>query len=385
MKIDVADSPRLEVGIAEFDRVLGGGFVPGSAVLVGGEPGIGKSTLLLQVTAALAQSGATALVATAEESAEQVALRARRLGTTDPNLYTVAERDVDAIIASAAMLRPDVLVVDSVQTVSAADVAGAPGGVAQVREAAARLIQAAKDERMSVVLVGHVTKDGNIAGPKLLEHAVDVVLYLEGESDIGLRLLRCFKNRFGSAHQVGVFEMGEEGMTQVTEPSRAFVGDWRGRVPGTIIFPAMEGKRPLLLEVQALVGSDASHQPRRSARGVDQSRVHQLLAVLDRHAGLPYRTSDVYVSVVGGVKVREPAIDLPVALALASSLLEQPLGAVAAWGEVGLTGEVRPVAHARRRSEEAARLGIDTVFAAGDGRRDRIGTLLAAAGLLPAA
>ena len=210
LKVDVADSARLEVGIDEFDRVLGGGFMPGSAVLLGGEPGIGKSTLLLQVTAALAQTGATTLVAAAEESTEQVALRARRLGAMDPNLYIFAERDVDAIIASASTLRPAVLVVDSVQTVSVADIGGTPGGQAQVRESAARLIAAAKDGRFALVLIGHVTKDGNIAGPKLLEHAVDVVLYLEGETELGLRLLRCLKNRFGAANQVGVFEMGSK-------------------------------------------------------------------------------------------------------------------------------------------------------------------------------
>ncbi len=381
-RVEVDDVARLRTGIGELDRVLGDGLVPGSAILLGGEPGVGKSTLLLQAAAALAAAGGGGtLVATAEESAEQVALRARRLGITDPGVHVLAERDVDAIIRSAEEVGPALVVVDSIQTVATAEVAGVPGGVAQVRESAARLVHAAKDQGCAVVLVGHVTKDGSIAGPKLLEHAVDVVLSLEGESELGLRVVRGLKNRFGPAHQVGLFEMGDGGLVEIADPSRALIGDWRGRVAGSVLFPAVEGKRPLLIELQALVSRSATPQPRRSVRGVDPAKVHQLLAVMERHAGLSFTQADVYVSAVGGVRVREPAADLPIALALASSLLDRPLGAVAAWGEVGLTGEVRPVAHASRRADEAVRLGIsDLVFSPDAGDR-RIGDVIARCGL----
>lgn len=377
------EPPRRPTGLAEVDRVLGGGLVAGAAVLVGGEPGVGKSTLLLQVAAALAADGARVLLASAEESAGQVALRAARLGSCPADVLIASERDVDAVIAAAAELRPDLLVVDSVQTVAAAEVGGAPGGVAQVREAAARLVHFAKESGVPVVLIGHVTKDGAIAGPRLLEHMVDVVLYLEGDVERGLRVLRSLKNRFGATHQVGLFEMGDRGLVEVPDPSGWLVAGWRGGVPGSVVFPAVDGRRPLLVEVQALVSEPGNPQPRRSVRGLEAARVHQVLAVLERHAHFPFDTRDVYVSVVGGLQVRDPGADLPVAIALASSALGEPLPAIAAWGEVGLTGEVRAVAYGDRRAAEVARLGVELAVGPTGNGQDRIDLALARAGLRP--
>jgi DNA repair protein RadA/Sms len=331
----------------------------------------------------LAADGERALIATAEESAGQVGLRARRLGVVGDGVLLAAERDVDAIIEAARAVRPDLLVVDSVQAVAVAEVGGAPGGVAQVRESAARLIHFAKESGTPVVLVGHITKDGGIAGPKLLEHAVDVVLYLEGDVERGLRMLRCLKNRFGATHQVGLFEMRDTGLVEVRDPSEWLLARWRGGVPGSVVFPAVDGRRPLLVEVQALVADATTPQPRRSVQGLEAARVHQLLAVLERHAGLRFTGRDVYVGVVGGIRLREPGADLPVALAVASSVLDRPTGPLAAWGEVGLTGEVRSVAHHDRRAEEVGRLGIEKVIAPAGGGGDRIERALARAGLLP--
>ncbi|MBN2112732.1 MAG: DNA repair protein RadA [Acidimicrobiia bacterium] len=375
---------RLLTGIEEIDRVLGGGLVPGATVLLGGEPGVGKSTLLLQVAGVLAAAGSTVLMASAEESAAQVALRAGRLGLAYPGVLLAAERDVDAIIAAADRARPDLLVVDSVQTVAAAEVGGTPGGVAQVREAAARLVHFSKESGVPVVLVGHVTKDGSIAGPRLLEHAVDVVLYLEGDVERGLRVLRSLKNRFGATHQVGLFEMGDAGMRPVPDPSGWLVAGWKGDVPGSVVFPSVDGRRPLLVEVQALVSPHAVATPRRSVRGLEAARVHQVLAVLDRHARFRLGDRDVYVSVVGGLQVRDPGADLPVAIALVSSYLDRPLGPIAAWGEVGLTGEVRAVAYGDRRAGEAARLGVGVVVGPTGNGEDRIERALVRAGLPPA-
>jgi DNA repair protein RadA/Sms len=379
-----SEAGRRPVGIPELDRVLGGGLVAGAVVLVGGEPGVGKSTLLLQAAGTLAGSGESTLLATAEESAEQVGIRSRRLGVDDPGVLLTSERDVDAIVEAARVRHPAMLVVDSIQTIGAAEVGGTPGGVAQVRESAARLIHFAKESGVPVVLVGHITKDGGIAGPKLLEHAVDVVLYLEGDVERGLRMLRCLKNRFGATHQVGLFEMQDRGLVEVRDPSGWMLARWRGDVAGSVVFPAVDGRRPLLVEVQALVAGSATPQPRRSVQGLEASRVHQLLAVLERHAGLGFGGKDVYVNVVGGVRIREPGADLAVALALVSSLLDRPTGPLAAWGEVGLTGEVRSVAHHDRRAAEVARMGIATAVGPSGNGGDRIETALAAAGLLPA-
>ncbi|MGH8937619.1 MAG: DNA repair protein RadA [Acidimicrobiia bacterium] len=378
-EVDTLPAARREVGMGEVDRVLGGGLVPGSSILLAGEPGVGKSTLLLQTAAALASRDGAALVASAEESVHQVALRARRLGIEGGGLSLLAEADVDAILAAAGVLRPDLMVVDSVQAVTAREVGSSPGGMAQVRECAGRVVRFAKEQAVSVVLVGHVTKDGGIAGPKLLEHMVDVVLYLEGELEAGLRVLRSLKNRFGPTHGVGLFEMQEDGLAEVPDPSSALLGQWRGAVPGTVAFPSVDGRRPVLVEVQALVTPSQAPQPRRSVKGLEPARVHQLLAVLERHGGLSFARHEVYVSVVGGVRVREPAADLPVALALASSFLDRPLGGAVAWGEVGLTGEVRGVPHEARRRAEAERLGIGLVIAPGGVAR--IGEALAGLGL----
>ncbi len=376
------DRGRAQTGISELDRVLGGGLVAGSVCLVGGEPGVGKSTLLLQAAGALAAMGKKTLMVSAEESAQQVAMRAERLAVAGPGITLVADEDVDRILAAAAADLPNLMVVDSIQTVSVSEISGGPGGVAQVRESAARLIRFAKEQGVATVLVGHVTKDGTIAGPKLVEHMVDVVLYLEGDPDRGLRALRCLKNRYGATHVVGMFEMTADGMRVVEDPSKAFLSDWESTVAGTIAFPAVEGRRSVLVEIQALTNDTKYTQPRRSVRGVESARVHQILAVLSRHGAVDALAKDVYVNVVGGWKVSEPGCDLPIALAIASSVLDVPLGAVAAWGEIGLAGEVRQVAYESRRREEAERIGLDTVIAPSGHRGLRLDAALLLAGLL---
>jgi DNA repair protein RadA/Sms len=342
-------------------------MVSGSAILVGGEPGVGKSTLLLQVAAALAREDKPALVSSAEESPTQVAMRGRRIGVHAANVLLTSSSEVENIIATAEATDPALVVVDSIQAVTSVETEGAAGGVAQVRESGARLVGYAKRSGVPVVLVGHVTKEGSIAGPRVLEHMVDVALYLEGDPQRGLRLLRGLKNRFGAVNEVGFFEMTEEGLVGLSDPARALVDHWEPDVAGTVLFPSVEGKRPIVVEVQALVTTGTSPNPRRSAKGIGPARLHQLLAVLDRHAGLSLHDRDVYVSVVGGIQLREPGADLPLALALASSVLDLPVSGVAAWGEVGLAGELRAVARNRERHREADRLGISTkVGAAAD-------------------
>lgn len=375
-----SDVVRTTTGLGEVDRILGGGLVDGSVVLLGGEPGVGKSTLLLQMAGSLASGGHRVLIASAEESAQQVGLRAQRLGV-DSDVLLLAEDDVDSVIAAAREANPTVLVMDSVQTVGAAEIASAPGSVTQVRETSSRLIRFAKTSGTSVVLVGHVTKDGGLAGPKTLEHMVDVVLSLEGDPDRGFRALRSFKNRFGATHVVALFEMLTEGMVEVADPSEAFLAEWQSNVPGTVVFPAVEGRRSVMVEIQALVTKTTTPQPRRSVRGVDSPRVHQLLAVLDRHAGLYLGDHEVYVNVVGGWKVTEPGADLAIALAIASSAVDVPLGSTAAWGEVGLAGEVRPVPYDTRRREEAERLGVKTLIASESGLRVSSALILAGLGV----
>jgi DNA repair protein RadA/Sms len=369
--ISVGDKPRTPTGIAEIDRVLGGGLVSGSVVLVGGEPGVGKSTLLLQMAARVAQHGGV-LLASAEESASQVALRAERLGVDVPGLRIVSDGRVEAILGACADELPDLLIVDSIQTVTVDEADGSAGGVVQVRESAARFIEYAKRSGTAVALVGHVTKDGSIAGPKMLEHMVDVVMYLEGESDAGLRLLRSLKNRYGSINQVGVFTMGDTGMAEVPDPSGVLVEAHRSGASGTVLFPMVEGRRSMLCEVQALVVPTVLPQPRRSVKGLDSARVHQLLAVLERHARFAMGKSDVHVNVVGGVRLRDPAVDLAVALAIASSVLDKPLPLAAAWGEIGLTGEIRAASHGDRRLEEASRFEPELIIRPG---RDGIRTI----------
>lgn len=353
---------RSPVGIGELDRVLGGGLVAGSVVLIGGEPGIGKSTLLLQVAAGIAE-GAGVLYATGEESPGQVRLRAARLGLASGRVgdavRVIAETGVERISDLARELGPGLLVVDSVQTVGSEELDGPPGSVGQVREVALRLMELAKGHGIPVVLVGHVTKDGTLAGPKTLEHLVDVVLSIEGDRSGALRLLRAAKNRFGSTEEVGVFEMGERGLAEVPDPARAFLGEHDGPAPGSVPAPVLEGTRPLMVEVQALVAPTGAPSPRRTASGVDPNRLALLVAVLGRRAGIGLAGHDVYANLAGGLSVAEPGLDLPLALALASSLRDRPLASgTVAIGEVGLLGELRAVGGLERRLREAARLGF---------------------------
>ncbi len=357
--VDTTASATMATGIDEVDRVLGGGLVPGSVTLVGGEPGIGKSTLLLQVVDALAARGARALYISAEESKQQVRLRADRLGTLRPHVYLAAENAIPHIVAHIDTVAPDVVVVDSIQTVFEPQITSAPGSVTQVRESAARLVHEAKARGIAVILVGHVTKDGNLAGPRVLEHVVDTVLSFEGDRHHGLRLLRAVKHRFGSTDELGLFEMSEAGLVAVPDPSALFLADRRRGVPGSAIVATIEGHRPLLVELQALVNPTSIPTPRRSAQGVDGGRLSLLTAVLDRRVGVSVTGHDVYALAVGGVRVVEPAADLAICLAISSSLTDVALPpTLVACGEVGLGGEIRQVGHLERRLNEAARLGF---------------------------
>jgi DNA repair protein RadA/Sms len=360
------ERPRIPAGIGELDRVLGGGLVPGSVVLLGGEPGIGKSTLLLQAAAGVAAlvGPERILYATGEESTAQVRLRAERLGLltgVGGAIHVLAESSIDRIaeVATSRAPAPALLVIDSVQTATVDDLDGPAGSVGQVRGAALRLMELAKPAGIAVVLVGHVTKDGSIAGPKTLEHLVDAVLTLEGERYATIRLLRASKNRFGSTEEVGVFEMGEAGMAEVADPARAFLAEHDGPAPGSVVAPTLEGSRPLLVEVQGLVAPGPGGTPRRTASGVDTNRVALLVAVLGRRAGIGLASHDIYVNLAGGLAVDEPGLDLPLALALASSLRDRPIASgTVAIGEVGLLGELRSVVGLERRLREAARLGF---------------------------
>jgi DNA repair protein RadA/Sms len=360
--------PRLSTGIAELDRVLGGGLVPGSLVLLGGAPGIGKSTITGGALGNLAAAGRSVLYVSGEESAAQVKLRAERLGQAALSVPIVAETDLEAVAATIEAERPDVCVVDSVQALYAAGLTGTPGSVGQVREVAGRLMRVAKERDVAIILVGHVTKEGALAGPRVLEHLVDCVLQFEGERERTYRTLRALKNRFGSTNEVGVFEMRETGLVEVEDASSRFVAE-ATRGPGSVVLCAMEGSRPLLVEVQALVAPTELVPPRRIANGVDRNRLALVLAVLARHAGLRLGSSDVFVSVAGGVRVEEPGADLAVALAVASAAKGVALGGgeapLAAFGEVGLTGELRHVAHPERRVAEAAKFGLEPVLAPG--------------------
>ncbi len=369
--VALGEAQRLSSGLEEFDRVLGGGIVPGSLVLVGGDPGIGKSTLLLQVAANVAAAGMPVLYVSGEESARQVRLRAQRLGALAPELYVLAETSLDAVLAHASALRPALMIVDSIQTAFLEGVPASPGNVSQLRECTLRLMNVAKGWHVPIFLVGHVTKDGNIAGPRALEHIVDCVLYLEGERFYAYRLLRAAKNRFGSTNEVGVFEMGQAGLRQVTNPSAAFLSERVESASGSAITVPLEGTRALVVEVQALTAPAGIGLPRRTAVGVDLNRLHLLIAVLSKRVGLPLGTQDIYVNVVAGLKMAEPAVDLGVALAIASSLSDVALDrTLVAIGEVGLLGELRPVGQLERRLTEAARLGFERCLVpAGDLRR----------------
>ncbi len=375
--------PRQPTSIGELDRVLGGGLVPGSLVLVGGEPGIGKSTLLLQAAAGLTSAGgpaASVLYATGEESGGQVRLRAARLGLLGSpaaaRVHIVAESEVGRIAEHARALHPTLLVADSIQTLVTDELDGPAGSVGQVRESALRLMELAKGEGITVLLVGHVTKDGSLAGPKLLEHLVDAVLGLEGERTGPLRLLRATKNRYGSTDELGVFAMAEAGLVEVTDPGRAFLVEHETPAPGSIVAATLEGSRPLLVEVQALVAPSGFGTPRRTASGIDPNRLALLLAVLARRAGIGLASHDVYANLAGGLTVSEPGLDLPLALALASSLRDRPIRpGTAAIGEVGLLGELRAVGGLDRRLREVARLGFDRAIVARQSRSSAIPAL----------
>ncbi|MDB5074227.1 MAG: repair protein RadA [Chloroflexi bacterium] len=349
---------RMRVPITELDRVLGGGIVPGSLILIGGDPGIGKSTLLLQLCTQLA-ADKRVLYVTGEESAEQVKLRADRLGVVPDDLYLLAEVDIDTILGTMHELQPSLVVVDSIQTMQVGDIESAAGSVSQVRESTVRLMHAAKSSQIPVVIVGHVTKEGAIAGPRVLEHIVDTVLYLEGERFHAYRLLRSVKNRFGSTNEVGVFEMRDDGMVEVNNPSEVFLAERGEQSPGSAVVATLEGTRPLLAEIQALVSATTFTLPRRTCTGLDLNRLHILLAVLGKRAGLPLHTYDVYCNVVGGLRLGEPAADLPLALAIVSSYADTMVAEdMVAFGELGLSGEVRGISRAADRLAEAAKLGF---------------------------
>ena len=353
-----SEDARVSTGIGEFDRVLGGGLVEGAVVLVGGDPGIGKSTLLLQAIALMAHT-LPGLYVTGEESLAQVAGRAVRLGLPIDGVHALAETGVERILEHAAAMRPKVIVADSVQTLWTESLTAAPGSVGQVRESAARLVRYAKETGTAVFLVGHVTKEGGIAGPRVLEHMVDAVLYFEGESGSRFRVLRAFKNRFGAVNELGVFAMGERGLKEVPNPSAIFLSGSSTPQAGSCVMVTREGTRPLLVEVQALVDSSPLSNPRRVAVGLEQNRLAMLLAVLHRHGGIGVGDQDVFVNVVGGIRLQETAADLPVLLAVLSSLRDKPLAEkTIAFGEVGLSGEIRPIPNGEERLREAATHGF---------------------------
>lgn len=372
-QVAAAPVARLPTGIGELDRVLGGGLVPGSLVLLGGSPGIGKSTLTNMALGNIAGAGHKTLYVSGEESAEQVRLRAERLSSSALEVPVLAETDLDAVLDAIASHAPSVCVIDSVQTLRSADLSGAPGSVGQVREVAARIMDLAKARSIAVVLVGHVTKDGALAGPRVLEHLVDCVLQFEGERERPYRELRALKNRFGSTNEAGLFEMRQGGLVEVLDASARFVAE-ATRAPGSVVLAAMEGSRPLLVEVQALVAPSELEQPRRVVSGLDRNRLALVLAILGRHGGIGVGGHDVFVNVVGGVRVDEPGVDLAIALAVASAsrgvaLEGAPCGC---FGELGLTGELRWVGHPERRLEEAARHGLSGVLApSGSGEQAR--------------
>jgi DNA repair protein RadA/Sms len=355
----VSDAQRLSSGIDEFDRVLGGGIVPGSLVLLGGEPGIGKSTLLLQVAANVARSAGPVLYSSGEESEHQIKSRGERLDIDRAPLYLLAETCLERILEEIERLRPALVVVDSIQTVFSLRFQSAPGSIGQVREVATQLLFAAKGRNVPIVLVGHVTKDGSLAGPKALEHVVDTVLYFEGERHHAHRVVRAFKNRFGAVSELGVFEMTASGLVPVPNPSQLFLSERSAGAPGSVVFCCIEGSRPMLVEVQALVSSSSYGNARRMTSGIDQQRLALLLAVLEKRAGLNLLGDDVYVNVAGGMSVDEPAADLGVVAAVASSVRNRAVGAgTAVFGEVGLGGEVRGVMQPALRVREAARMGF---------------------------
>jgi len=357
--ISLAPEMRLKTGIAEFDRTLGGGVVPGSLVLIGGDPGIGKSTLILQVLDSLSQKGCCALYLSGEESAQQIKLRAERLSVNSDTLFVLTGTCIEELFEKLNPLKPDLVAVDSIQTIYTDDIASTPGSVGQVREVASRLMNFAKQSGTPIFLIGHVTKDGAIAGPKVLEHLVDTVLYFEGDSGHVFRILRSVKNRYGSTNEIGVFEMEDSGLTEVGNPSRIFLEERPQNVPGSVVIPCLEGTRPVLVEIQALVGPSPLGMPRRTALGVDHNRISLLVAVLGKRIGIELGNQDIFVNVTGGLKVDEPAADLGIVSAMMSSFLDKPVYRdLVMFAEVGLTGEVRGVSQPDLRIKEAKKMGF---------------------------
>jgi len=357
-QVDIRREQRVCCGITELDRVFGGGVIPGSLTLIGGDPGIGKSTLLLQASARLAGHG-KALYVTAEESARQVRLRADRLGVTAEELYLLAETSLEVVFEQVRELKPAFLVIDSIQTIFTGELDSAPGSVSQVRECASQLMHLAKREGVSTFLVGHVTKEGSLAGPRMLEHLVDTVLYFEGDPGHAYRVLRAVKNRYGSTNEIGVFEMKDQGLREVENPSEMFLAERPRDAAGSVVVPSLEGTRPILVELQALVSGTSYGNPRRTTMGLDHNRVSLLVAVLEKKAGLSLLAQDIFVNVAGGVRLAEPAVDLGITAALVSSHLNRVVPPdTILFGEVGLTGEVRAVSHPELRVHEASRLGF---------------------------
>lgn len=362
-KVEGFNQPRFETGIREYNRVLGGGLVPGSLILVGGDPGIGKSTLLLQSSHALASQGRKVLYVSGEESAEQIRLRADRLGSLHEELSVLSETDLTVVEDVLNEAPPHLVVIDSIQTMYHPDITSAPGSVAQVRECTGLLMRVAKERGIAVVIVGHVTKSGAIAGPRMLEHMVDTVLYFEGERHHSFRILRAVKNRFGSTNEMGVFEMKEHGLVEVDNPSEIFLEGRPVGVSGTAVTASLEGSRPILVELQALVAMTNFPSPKRMATGIDHNRVTMMIAVLEKRLGFVLQNQDAYLNVVGGLRLNEPAIDLAIVMALASSFRDVPLGKQDLYlGEVGLTGEVRAVSRIEQRVREAQKMGFHRVF-----------------------
>ncbi len=360
-QVEERQTPRLSTGNEELDRVLGGGLVPGSAILIGGDPGIGKSTLLLQVSGSLSLSQ-TVLYVSGEESAQQIKMRARRIGVPQDSLYVLTENDVESVLDKCMRMKPSVLVIDSIQTMVSQDSASAPGSVSQVRQSAGAIVRFAKETGTSVFLVGHVTKEGSLAGPRILEHMVDAVLYFEGDRQHEYRLLRAVKNRFGSVNELGVFEMRAEGMTPVPNPSETLLSQRARGASGSVVFCTLQGSRPILCDLQALAARSFYSVPKRTVGGMDSSRVALLLAVMEKRAGKKLFDQDVYINVAGGLALSDPAADLAVCVAVASSLMGFTLSpTLSVMGEVGLCGEVRPVAQAERRVSECVRLGFTDI------------------------
>ncbi|MDA3917512.1 MAG: DNA repair protein RadA [Deltaproteobacteria bacterium] len=357
--VKVKETDRIKTGVAEFDRVLGGGLVEGSLVLIGGDPGIGKSTLMLQVLSKLSDSGKKCLYVSGEESVRQISMRGKRLNSHGSAMFVVSETDLDSILAMVELSKYDALVIDSIQTVFHPDVSSTPGSVTQIREASMHFMKLAKSTGIPIFLVGHVTKGGAIAGPRIMEHMVDTVLYFEGDKSHVFRILRAVKNRFGSTNEIGVFEMNEKGLTQIPNPSAVFLSERSTIAPGSVVTSCMEGTRPILVEIQGLVSSSSFGTPRRTVLGLDNHRVALIVAVMEKRLGMNLSNLDIFMNVTGGVKIVEPSADLAIAAALASSFLDKPVDKQTTLiGEIGLTGEIRAVGHAQARIKEAAKMGF---------------------------